>query len=293
VSAPAAGPGRIGASIGTGEESPGPVGASTDPGGDALHAYLDGVRAVLLDIDHTVLDTAAGFSSSLEHALVPRLRDELGTQRAQDVDIATVITLWHADSEGHYQRYTRGEVTYHAQRHARVDQIARHYGLSGFTDAEYEDFSEDYDAVFAAACVPFPESRSVLEALHAAGLAVGAVTNASRELQERKLAAHGLEDLLPVLVTVDTFGVGKPDPRVFVEGARLAGVSPSQAVYVGDEPDIDAQAAARAGLRAVCVRRATDDRDFSTRESASDQRLYCEVGDLTGLPAALALPPER
>jgi putative hydrolase of the HAD superfamily len=258
---------------------------------EALAAHLDGVRAVLLDIDHTVLDTAAGFSGSLDHALVPRLRAALGPDRAEAVTSADVITIWHADSERHYLRYTRGEVPYHAQRHARVDQIAAHYGLEPFTDAQYEDFSADYDAVFAEACVPFAETRSVLESLVGAGVPVGAVTNASKDLQERKLAAQGLGDLLPVLVTVDTFGVGKPDPRLFQEGARLLGVAPQQAVYVGDEPDLDAQAATEAGLRGVRVRRATDDRDFSGRELPADQRLYCEVGDLTALPTALALPP--
>jgi hypothetical protein len=42
----------------------------------------------------------------------------------------------------------------------------------------------------------------------------------------------------------------------------------------------------------VLLRRVTDVRDLSAHEPPADQRLYREVGDLTALRAALALPSE-
>jgi len=51
-----------------------------------------------------------------------------------------------------------------------------------------------------------------------------------------------------MLVGVDRFGVGKPDPRVFLAGARMLGLDPASVAYVGDEKDIDAGAAAEAGF---------------------------------------------
>jgi putative hydrolase of the HAD superfamily len=234
--------------------------------------------------------TGTAFDRAIRLTLLPQLRERAGSAGAGIAE-ETVLALWHADPEGHYRRFTRGETTHHGQRHARVDQIARALGQDAFTDAEYLTFTESYDEVFIAGCEPFPESREVLESL-AAAYPLGAVTNAPRPMQERKLAVHGLADLLPILVTTDTFGVGKPDPRVFREGARLLGADPGRTVYVGDEPDVDAQASARAGLRGVLLRRVTDVRDLSAHEPPADQRLYREVGDLTALRAALALPSE-
>jgi putative hydrolase of the HAD superfamily len=62
-----------------------------------------------------------------------------------------------------------------------------------------------------------------------------------------KLARVGLKRVR-MLVGVDRFGVGKPDKRVFLEGARLLGLDPAMVAYVGDERDIDATAAVDAGL---------------------------------------------
>ncbi|GMA34437.1 hypothetical protein GCM10025876_06410 [Demequina litorisediminis] len=43
-----------------------------------------------------------------------------------------------------------------------------------------------------------------------------------------------------MFVGVDTFGVGKPDPRVFLEGCARLSLPADAVAYVGDEPDIDA-----------------------------------------------------
>ncbi|UQN30295.1 HAD family hydrolase [Brachybacterium kimchii] len=315
------------------EDGVSPVGAgerdaSTDgptPAPAHLAERLAGVDAVLLDIDHTLVDTAAAFARALGRSLIPMLRtrhrasmqagsselasgsddhatgtgdratgvDEQATGadgRAAGVDDGAIIARWSADPGDHYRSYTRGEVPYAVQRHARIDEIAHWLGLASFSDTEYEAFARAFDAEFIPACTAFEDARPAVLALHEAGVSVGAVSNASRFLQERKLESAGLADVVPLLVTVETFGVGKPDPRVFREGARLLGVDPARAAYVGDEPDVDAQAAALAGLRGVLLRRPTDERSLGHREPRPDQRRYCEVGDLTRVAAAIALP---
>ncbi len=54
---------------------------------------------------------------------------------------------------------------------------------------------------------------------------------------------------------MDTFGVGKPDRRVFTEACRLLGTAPARTVYVGDELEVDALGARSAGLRGVWLDR--------------------------------------
>lgn len=51
-------------------------------------------------------------------------------------------------------------------------------------------------------------------------------------------------------------GFGKPDPSCFLEACRRLGTSPGRTAYVGDELDIDAVGAVRAGLIGVWVDRA-------------------------------------
>lgn len=56
-------------------------------------------------------------------------------------------------------------------------------------------------------------------------------------------------------VSAQSAGVAKPDARIFAELARLAGVSVSQILHVGDDPHADVDGATRAGLHAVWMRR--------------------------------------
>ena len=70
-----------------------------------------------------------------------------------------------------------------------------------------------------------------------------------------KLAALGVADLFDVVVSAfdPDVGVFKPDPAgIHVALARL-GVAPGDAMFVGDRPEVDAAAAAAAGVRAVIV----------------------------------------
>ena len=77
--------------------------------------------------------------------------------------------------------------------------------------------------------------------------------------------------------------MAKPAPGIFELACELTGVRPSQAVYVGDRRDIDAEAARAAGLHGIWLDRlgAGDDPDPRSR-----------IRSLTELPAAIALIEE-
>ena len=84
---------------------------------------------------------------------------------------------------------------------------------------------------------------------------VGALSNSSRELSVDKLARLGLTARLPLLVSPDDLGFGKPDPRVFALACERLGTEPARTAYVGDELDVDAQGARAAGLVGIWLDR--------------------------------------
>jgi HAD superfamily hydrolase (TIGR01509 family) len=79
---------------------------------------------------------------------------------------------------------------------------------------------------------------------------IGSVTNGNADLQTIGLARH-----FDASVAAPSFGVAKPDPRIFLEACNLLGVAPQEAVYVGDDLLLDVHGAQRAGLRAVWMNR--------------------------------------
>lgn len=207
------------------------------------------VQAVLFDLDDTLLDTAAAFAAAVA-AMAAEFLPHLEADRH-----AEVLATWRADAAGHYQAHVDGLVDYRTQRLARAQEIQAEFGGAVLADADYERWTQVWDRAFSGSWAAFEDTAGILTKLRSAGLAVGCVTNAGAAQQSAKLAAVGLTDAVPLLVTLDTFGVGKPDPRVFHEGARLLGMEPGQVLYIGDEPVIDARGATAAGLRGVWLDR--------------------------------------
>jgi len=209
---------------------------------------LTGLRAIIFDLDDTLVDARAAFEIAIG-------RSFRGVYPAiTEAQSATALHLWRTDAAGYYRAYTRGEMAYEEQRVARMHHIVDELGLTAPTAGQVRAWVEAWDGGFRAGWSPFPDVLPTLDWLRERGLAMGVLTNAHADLQAEKLAATGLGDL-PLLVTLDTFGVGKPDPRVFRAAADRLGVAPEEALYVGDEFDIDARAAADAGLHGAWLRR--------------------------------------
>lgn len=239
---------------------------------------------VLLDIDDTLVDTAAAFGAAI-NAVVAAYLPHLDAEQT-----AAALLQWRTDPSGHYRAYTRGEKGFDEQRHARANELHQTFGGPELDEAGYRAWLEIFWGTFASAWRAHDDATALLDALDAAGVRYGAVTNAKADLQLGKLASTGLSRV-PVLVAVDTFGVGKPDGRVFLEGCRVLGAAPEVTVYVGDELDIDAMAAGAAGLRGVWLSRPGhhDARTHDADRAAAAAAGVTVVGSLTELTVLLGL----
>ncbi|NTW40191.1 MAG: HAD family hydrolase [Cellulomonadaceae bacterium] len=206
------------------------------------------VDGVLFDVDDTLVDTAGAFASALAKVAAVYL-PHLAPGRYPEV-----LATWRADAGGHYRRYTRGEVDHATQRMARANALHAQFGGPLLDRDGYRLWDDLFEESFASAWVAHDDAHVVLDTLAAAGVAVGALSNATSAYQVGKLRRAGLARV-PMLVGVDTFGVGKPDPRVFLEACRLLGTEPARTAYVGDELDIDALGAAAVGLVGVWIDR--------------------------------------
>ncbi len=215
----------------------------------APRAGARSVDGVLFDIDDTLVDTRASFGHALA-GVAERYLPDLPPERAGEV-----LDHWRADAGDRYRQFTRGETTYRAQRMARANDLHAAFGGPVLDDAGFDAWDAVFEERFSASWAAHADAGDVVDRLLAAGLAVGALSNAATAYQTSKLARVGLHDRVPMLVGVDTLGVGKPDPRVFAEACRRLGTAPARTAYVGDELDIDARAARAAGLVGVWLDR--------------------------------------
>ena len=156
------------------------------------------VRAVLLDLDGTLIDSTPAVARSWA-----RWGEQWG-----------VGDVFASHEHGRPAR----EIV---AGHLPADQVD-----AGFSAIEAMEIA-DTDGI-----VVLPGARELLDALPRNAWAI--VTSCSRPLAVARLAAVGLEP--PVLVTASDTSVGKPAPDPFLEAARRLGVDPADCLVVEDAP---------------------------------------------------------
>ena len=107
-----------------------------------------------------------------------------------------------------------------------------------------------YLARYAAEVTAFPAICALFARLRSDGIRVVLATSAGKEEVDAALRVIGCTALIDRIVGADDVASSKPDPDIFAAALRKAGVSPDEAVVIGDTP-YDMEAAAKAGVRAL------------------------------------------
>jgi putative hydrolase of the HAD superfamily len=94
----------------------------------------------------------------------------------------------------------------------------------------------------------FPHARETLEALRAAGITTGLLSDFP---PETKLEYLGIAGLWDTVLCSERVGALKPDPRPFGELASALSLKPEQILYVGNSFRFDVAGAKRAGMKAA------------------------------------------
>jgi putative hydrolase of the HAD superfamily len=100
----------------------------------------------------------------------------------------------------------------------------------------------------------FDDVIPVLNALKKRDLILGLISNVEHDITA-SLDELGLSSLLDIVVTSLDSGSSKPQPGIFKEATRRAGIQPSEAIYVGDQYQIDYVGAENAGLKGILIDR--------------------------------------
>ncbi len=97
-------------------------------------------------------------------------------------------------------------------------------------------------------------AREVVEELQRRGYVLGIISNliGTREIGDW-LEADGFAPYFKSVVLSSVFGIRKPDPAIYLEAARRAGVEPGKCVYVGDNLKRDVTGTRQAGFGMIII----------------------------------------
>lgn len=178
------------------------------------------------------------------------------------------------------------------RRLMELDQLV--FDRLGYRDLP-ESFFRKVDLAFRqrSAFYVFPDVIPALDALQAAGLRLGVVSNwgwyAPELLQTLELARH-----FEVMSISARVGYQKPHAAIFEHALDLLDVEPGDAIHVGDDREADVVGARRAGIEPVLIdRREGAHRPHAGDTAGDDVVTIADFGqllDLLGIerPAALA-----
>ena len=195
---------------------------------------LTGIKGILFDLDNTLIDRQAAAEGKLRN-MVDTYLPELKNDPMEREHAVQQLINW--DEYGSVSK-----------KHVFGNFIKAH----GLSEDLQEVMEEDWKVTFGDYTVPFKESAHVLETL-GKKYKVGIVTNGPSIMQRKKLDICNFYDLLDTVIVSGEFGVHKPDPSIFLEGARQLGLKPEEVAFVGDTFGTDIIGAYRAGLKPVWI----------------------------------------
>lgn len=102
--------------------------------------------------------------------------------------------------------------------------------------------------------VLFDDVLPALRRLKQNGIILGLISNIDSDITPL-FDKLGLTPLLQVVVTSQDSGYHKPQPEIFKEAARRAGVEAGESMYIGDQYQIDVLGAKGAGMQGVLLDR--------------------------------------
>jgi phosphoglycolate phosphatase len=191
---------------------------------------LDNIKAAIIDLDGTMLDTAPDF-----HVAVNRMRADLGLG---PLAMQTIVNFVGKGSENLIRRV-----------------LAVDYDEDG-VEEQFETalaaYQEHYLAINGDYASLYPNVIEGLQALKAKGLRLACVTNKPIAFTLPLMDKMGLYSYFDVIYGGDSLPKKKPDPLPLLQVCQDFALLPAQVVAIGDSSN-DALAARAAGCRILNV----------------------------------------
>ncbi len=180
-------------------------------------------KAVLFDLDGTLVDTAPDLVGTLMALRAARGLDEMEESALRPIATRGALGLLEAGF-GHEPDYEAADLR---------EEFLSHYAAN----------------IWVRSCV-FDGIERLLKQLQQHGLGLGIVTNKVEALAVPVVEKAGWADLFACLIAGDTIRRSKPDPAPVLEACRRLNLAPEEVMFVGDDPR-DVESGRGAGVMTV------------------------------------------
>jgi len=224
------------------------------------------IQAVIIDLDGTLLDTAADLAAAANAVRVDAGLPELPAQRIVEFVGRGADVLIHRT------------LTDDPDGQASAEQFA----------SARASFDVHYQRENGLWAKPFAGVMAGLRGIQSLGLPMICVTNKPQRFAEPLLEQHGMTEFFALTLGGDALPRKKPDPLPLTHAARFLSLSPAQCLMVGDSGN-DAVAARAAGVPVLIL-------PYGYNEGRPVQALDCDgivdsIEEIAGFLSAAGARP--
>jgi putative hydrolase of the HAD superfamily len=197
-----------------------------------LGAGMDNIKAVIFDLDNTILDRTSTFSSFTNVFLATFFNHMESTQEIFD-------RIIYLDQDG-----------YKDKRQLFAELILE---LPWKVTPQMTELLDFYTTEYVKSAVLMNKAKEVISYLRNKYL-TGLITNGKTAIQYGKLEQLKMSNDFDFIIVSEEVGIKKPDARIFEMALDKLELTPEQCIYVGDHPVNDIEGAAKIGMETIWIK---------------------------------------
>jgi putative hydrolase of the HAD superfamily len=224
------------------------------------------IKHVFFDLDHTLWDFEKNSDLTFKKIF---LKHDINT------DLIGFLKIYKPLNIEYWKLYREEKINKEELRYQRLK--------TAFDAINYEisDDLIDILAIDYIECLPdynhlFEGTFEILEYLKGK-YELHIITNGFEEIQTKKMESSRILDYFSTLVTSESVGVKKPNPKVFNYALEKANAQSNNSIMIGDSIEADIEGALSVGMKAIHVnfeKEKVNNVNFNTITSLLDLKQY-------------------
>ncbi len=198
------------------------------------------IKHVFFDLDHTLWDFESNSAKTF---------DFIFKENAVTIDMNAFLAIYKPINHRYWKMYREEKVSKSILRYQRLKESfdALNYSISdeliNHLSKVYIDNLPNYNQLFEG-------TIDVLNYLEP-NYEMHIITNGFDEIQDLKLRRSGIRKYFDQVITSESVGVKKPNPKIFDFALQSANALPEHSIMIGDNLEADVQGALNMNMSAI------------------------------------------
>ncbi|CAL2076436.1 YjjG family noncanonical pyrimidine nucleotidase [Tenacibaculum sp. 190524A02b] len=224
---------------------------------------MTNIKHLFFDLDHTLWD----FEKNSELTF-----KQIFQEQNLSLDFKKFIKVYSPINLNYWRLYRDDKISKETLRYKRLKETfdALEYVIS---DKLIEKISEDYINYLPNFNNLLHGTVEMLEYLKKE-YQLHIITNGFEEVQRLKMEKSGIANYFNIVVTSESVGVKKPNPRVFEYALTEAKAQPEESIMIGDSYEADIMGALNMGMLAIHLTEEKSSNGIATISSLTELKQY-------------------